>query len=235
MRITEEHHAYLIGSFFKVLNKEFGDLGVQIFVRATQTYAEQRGYRMALRASLHGFELDYLGYFTHSEWAPTEAAKKESKSFEADHGDFVTLVYECPWLETFQAMDAVDCAKVYCSIIDTHLVKGFNPELVFEVTSFLHSDEHCTFCWRKANFNDESVKLIKEAKEKFGESNVMPFAYHTGHVWKTFKEVIEMEQISQAGRVMDAVKTAVEQKYGLDVFKQIQGYEMMDFNALPEG
>jgi hypothetical protein len=233
MQMTEEHHAFMIGSFYQALVESLGQAGEEIFAKASKVYAKERGHRMALRAKKHGFDLDYSAYFSHSEWAPTKAAKKPAQLVEAENGDFITLVYECLWLETFRKMGAEDCAKVYCPLIDAHLVKGFNPALDFETTTFLHADDHCTFQWRKANFTQEDLAAIQAAKETFAKENIMPFVYHTGHVWKTFKAVIAEEFPEDEAGIRHLVQAAFEKTYGIEAFKQIQAYEAVDFRALP--
>lgn len=232
MVLTEYHHATLIGLFYRVLKDRWGEAGGECFQRAIKRYAEQRGRRMALRAKAHGFDLDFFAYFTHGEWAPTQPPKLVGKSF-ANGNDWVILNPECPWLSTFQEMELPDCAKAYCTLIDTHLLKGFNPALKLEVTSFLHSSEHCTFQWKNAGLTVEDWKQIAEIKKRYAGENVQSFDYHTGHVWKTFEEVIREIGGDENLLILKQVAKDFETSFGSRAMERVLVFKTMDFNRLP--
>ncbi len=230
---TEVHHATLIGLFFLALRNRRGEAGIECFKRAIKRYAEQRGQRMALRAKSHGFEADFSAYFSHGEWAPTQPPKLAGKSF-SDKDDWVILNPECLWLSTFQEMELPECAKVYCALIDTHLLKGFNPKLKLEVTSFLHSSEYCTFQWKNANLTAEDWKQIGEIKTRFENENVKLFDYHTGHVWKTFQEEMLKDEDDQNLVVLNQIAKAFETKFGKKAMERIFSFESTDFQVVEE-
>lgn len=232
MKWTERHHAFLIGLFYREMVRQWGKEGEEIFIQAVKEYAEQRGRRMAMRASNHGLELDFFAYFSHGEWAPSEPPILNGQSF-ADGTDWVILNPECPWLSTFQAMGEPACARVYCGLIDKHLLKGFNPSLSLEVETFLQDADFCTFRWKQANLADGDWGRIAEVKKQYEIENVLPFKYHTSHVWKTFKEVIEEKMDVESMHVQDRVLEEFRAVYGKESVNGILAYETMDFNELP--
>lgn len=232
MEWTERHHAFLIGLFYRETVRQWGKEGEAIFIEAVKEYAEQRGRRMAMRARNHGFAPDFFAYFSHGEWAPSETPILKGQSF-ADGTDWVILNPECPWLSTFQAMEEPACARVYCSLIDKHLLKGFNPSLCLEVETFLQDTDFCTFRWKQADLKERDWLGIAEIKKRYKKENVCPFEYHTGHVWKTFKEVIEKKKEVDSMRVLDRVLEEFRFVYGKESVNEILTYQSMDFNKLP--
>ncbi len=62
---NEKTHAFIVASFYKHLTEKHGERGKDIFIKATQKYAEQRGARMAMRAMRDGYPLDYASYFAY--------------------------------------------------------------------------------------------------------------------------------------------------------------------------
>ena len=233
MKWTERHHAFLIGLFYREMVDQWGSEGEAFFAQATREYAEQRGYRMAKRAQKHGFALDFSAYFSHGEWAPTEPPTLKGQSF-SDGLDWVILNPECPWLSTFQAMGEPACARAYCALIDKYLLKGFNPALALEVETFLQDSDYCTFRWKDADLSEEDWVKIAQVKSQYTHENVMSFAYHICHVWKSFKLVLEREMGEESGLVLDRVKERFQDKYGVEALAQMIACEAMDFNLLPE-
>ncbi len=233
MIFNERNHAFLVCSYYKALKEKFGEKGIQTFIKATKKYAEQRGHRMALRVKEHGFDNDYPSYLTHSEWVKTPE-EFDVKFIENVEGDVVTDTRKCPWHTQFKEMNMIECGVIYCQYIDKHLVKGFNPNLGFNVSKQLYSSEICELCFQKANVNKDRVKVMKESSKKYGKSNTMPFDYHTGHLYKTFKEVI-LEDFSLEGQlVVDQAINDFKIKYGKEALDEILKFEDTDFDKLPQ-
>ena len=228
--LTEKHHAFLVGSYYTALKENFQQEGLKIFTRATRRYAEQRGHRMGLRADRNGYKRDFLGYFTHSEWTPTYEMKPTRKL--ESNGDLIVKIEYCAWHSTFIDMNIQDCGELYCNDIDQSLLRGFNPELVLDLTSLLYTSDNCTHCYRKAMFNPISDSKSKEAADKFGLKNKKLFDYHTGHIYKTFKEVI-MEDLGTDGeKVIEDALISYENKYSKDSLETILSFENTDFDQI---
>lgn len=58
---NEHHHAWIVSDYYRLLLEQFGAAGKRAFVQAAQTYGEQRGKRMAMRAIADGRPLGPSG------------------------------------------------------------------------------------------------------------------------------------------------------------------------------
>lgn len=233
MTLTEKHHAFLIGCYYRALKESFGDEGIDTFVEATKRYAEERGRRMALRAEKHGLEKNYRTYFSHGEWEATDPDLFNALEGPGENGDLTTQVYKCPWNTTFREMDLLECGDVYCTYIDRHIVKGFNPELKLDVTSLIHSSDKCMFYWRQANLDETDVRWIAEMKARYRNENLMPFDYHTGHVYRTFRLTILERFDSRGDEVVNRAATCFREAFGGEVLHAVLKYRDTDFGRLP--
>ena len=232
MILSEKHHAFLVSSYYIALKENFGQDGIETFIKATKRYGEQRGNRMGLRATEHGYKRDYLGYFTHSEWKPTNEEDFEIKSKIKLNGDIVAKNKKCPWYSAFLEMGMQECGEVYCQYIDKSLVKGFNPELILDVKSLLYTSDCCTFCFRKAKMNIRAILRMKKAEKKYGRINIKSFDYHTAHIYKTFKEVILEDFGSNGKKAVEQAINAFEMKNGKEALEVLLSFENMDFEKI---
>jgi hypothetical protein len=231
--MTERHHAYLVCSYYVALKTRFGEKGIETFVEATKRYGEQRGRRMALRAAQHGFAKDYLGYFTHGEWVPTSPDNFAVEETTTDDGDLHTKVYACPWHAQFKEMGMLECGAVYCQHIDKSLVRGFNPDLVLDLTGVLHTSDYCNFYWRGANFNEERAEIIARARAEYGEENIRSFEYHVGHVYRTFSEQVMQDLGPDEGAaVVAVVEKDFALAYGTDALNEVLKFSETDFDVI---
>lgn len=181
----EIHHAYLIVSFFGALTARAGACGEDIFVMAAQTYGEERGKRMAMRALRDGNALDLASYFAYCEWVPTPG--ESEACFETCPGTVVESVVRCPWNAVFKESGSA-CGERYCREIDRAIVRGFSPKLRFESVQTLAHAQSC-----KMRFFDEMVdeafwRRVDRLKQG-ACSCVRPFSYHCGHLWSTFSRI----------------------------------------------
>ena len=131
-KFNEKTHATLIGLFYKHLKAAYGCAGVSCFVKCSQKMAEQRGARMALRALRDGHQLNFKSYMAYGEWTSTFPRRSEEVGV---YPDKETRSFLCAWRDTFEEMGLVECGKVYCKEIDRGIVRGFNPDLTFELKS----------------------------------------------------------------------------------------------------
>lgn len=214
---NEKTHAFLIGLFYSNLKAQHGERGISCFVKATQKMAEQRGARMALRALRDGHKLDYNSYMAYGEWTPTIPSQSaEVNAFP----DCVKDIHSCAWHTTFEEIGLLECGLVYCKEIDRGIVRGFNPNLQFEVTSVLHDSPVCHMIFKDA-YLDGSVKAPDGAK--------LPWEYHCAHVYKTYLETIAMI-FGDAQRIKADVDAQFNEKFGADSAKEL--ISDTDFNTI---
>ena len=85
---NEHHHAWIVSDYYRLLLEQFGAAGKRAFVQAAQTYGEQRGKRMAMRAIADGRPLGLLEYFAYGEYPSTDAF------FEVDMWGETGMIYD---------------------------------------------------------------------------------------------------------------------------------------------
>ena len=218
---NEKVHAFLIGLFYQELKAAEGPAGEECFIKAVQRTAEQRGHRMALRAMRDQRPLDYNTYMAYGEIYATIPGKME---MAGEYPDAETRVYTCAWHDTFKEMGLEACGLVYCREIDKGIVRGFNPDLLFEQKSVLHNAPCCRLVFRNAAL-DNSVPVSKEAKKDWD--------YHCGHYYKTFGEYIRTVFLD-GENIIKRVDEKVADRYGADCLDTLHRYLETDFNLIKE-
>ena len=226
---TEMQHAFIAARFYKRLVDGYGDKGLQVFVHATHKYAEQRGSRMAQRAIRDGKPLTFSTYREYGEWKSTQSAATEMGGFETsvlsispDHEEHIK---RCPWAYQFKLMGMQECGAVYCSHLDKAIARGFNPYLTFDVPQSVNDHDFCIQIMRGANFQEG------QSFEKNPE-NMKSFAYHCGHVYKTFSDITKAILKQDGVELSKAVLEDFSEKYGEERASIIHSYIDTDFNVI---
>ena len=216
---NEKVHAFLIGSFYREMKADQGPAGVECFIKAVQKTAEQRGHRMALRAMRDEMPLDYNTYMAYGEIYATIPGKTE---MAGEYPDAETRVYSCAWHDTFWEMNLAECGLVYCKEIDRGIVRGFNPELLFEQKSVLHNAPCCRLVFKNAAL-DNSVPVSGDAKKDWD--------YHCGHYYKTFGEYVRTV-FTDGEEIIKNVDEKFAERYGENYLDVLHGYLETDFNLI---
>lgn len=216
---NEKTHAYLVGLFYKHLKAQFGARGVGCFIKSTQKCAEQRGARMALRALRDGYALDFNAYMAYGEWNAT--VKKDSREI-GTYPDCQREIHSCAWHETFVEMDLLECGMVYCKDIDRGIVRGFNPDLQFELKSFLHNSPVCNMIFKNA-YLDSTIPVKQENKRSWD--------YHCGHVYKTYFENARAI-FPCTSTLADAIDKDFAAKFGPAALSTVHTFLDTDFNTI---
>ncbi len=226
---TEKHHAWLAGRFYQELTKNHPDKAEAVFVMCTQRYAEQRGSRMALRALRDGSRLDFTTYREYGEWVNTETSRQEgcanSGETRAWSPDHVEKVYMCPWAAQFKEMGLEKCGTLYCRHIDKSIVRGFNPELVFEVPQSMHESGYCLQISRNAGFR-EGQSFTKHTEYLKG------FDYHCAHCYKTFREIVTAVLGTAGEKTALDILEEFSETYGREMGEIILSLQHEDFNLI---
>jgi hypothetical protein len=199
---NEKTHAHIIALFYKYLK----EAGIPVFIKAVQRYAEQRGNRMALRALRDGQKLNLASYLAYSEWTGTTHMEVTNERSD-DH--LVVTISTCPWAETFAEMNLKDCGMAYCKEIDRSIVRGFNPDLFFELKSVLHNSAHCVQVFK----NIDSVEKVPAPAD--GKKD---WQYHCAHLFATMTEVLTA---TGYGDRVDKVKADFVTQFGSDALEGI--------------
>ena len=189
---------------------------------------------MALRALRDGEPLTMLTYMAYSEWRvePDESEQEMTETVP----DARSFVRRCPWQRAWVEKDLLRYGRLYCLEIDQALVRGFNPDLQLEVLSTLSNDDRpCEFVFRDANLTPENMQMLnakKSANQLRG--GVLPWEYHTGHLYAAMKSVIEAELGEGGERILREALSEFARCYGEQAPQVILSYQAFDSDCLPD-
>ena len=215
---NEKTHAFIVASFYKHLTEKHGERGKDIFIKATQKYAEQRGARMAMRAMRDGYPVDYASYFAYGEWYPT--IPSESKNV-GENGEKRNNIYKCAWADTFKEMGLQECGKVYCYQIDAGIVRGFNPDLKFKTHHNLSDSDFCDLQFIGSDLS-KTVPAPADGKKDW--------VYHCAHTMKAFADICSA--VLQSPEVYSLVSEDFHQKFGDEMLVQLMEASQHDFTKI---
>lgn len=218
-KFNEKTHAYLIGLFYKHLKAQHGDSGLACFVKSTQKCAEQRGARMALRALRDGYPLNFNAYMAYGEWVATFPNKSREIG---TYPDCQKEIHACAWHDTFVDMDLLECGMLYCKEIDRGIVRGFNPDLQFELKSFLHNNPVCNMVFKNA-YLDDTIPRKPESKRTW--------EYHCGHVYKTYLENAQAI-FGNTADLQKSIDADFANKFGETSLSTVHTFMDTDFNTI---
>jgi len=260
---TEVHHALLFGWIGRAVCETAGDeVGTDMLRIAVRRYGQERGRRMALRATANGHALSMAAYFAYGEWkaSPPEALPPgcsawtqqaqwvEKAPTDRERSELVT---RCPWNEAWKANGLLAYGQLYCQEIDAALVSGFNlalpsrtgvPPLLaartvaVDVLATLSSGAAaCEFVFRDASLTQPDRLIAgQEADIQPGQSAAMPWEYHAGHLFATLEKV-NVAQLGDAGRAaVQAGLAEFARHFGQPAAETILAYRGVDFDLLPE-
>ena len=206
MQWNEYQHAWIVCQFYTQLVEKYGENGKKAFIQATQTYGEERGKRMAMRAIRDGRPLDFYTYFTYGEYAATP------EFFDVDmwceKGVVNEQVTRCPWADVFSKRNRKDCGAVYCREIDRAIVRGFNPELEMKTASTQHYESCCRFYFYHEAVSEDTLEQEEQ------KNAVMPLSYHCVHVFHVFDAVVQGIYGAAGKEISEEVLKSLENEYG---------------------
>jgi hypothetical protein len=231
---SPSHHALLFAWIAQEIIKTAGEeRGGAVLEKAVCRYAMQRGKRMALRAQRDGFPRDMFAFMVYGEWqaAPGETVTKVNRVGK----DVMVQVIQCAWYQAWEKAGLESEGKFYCAAIDAGLAQGFNPSLPFDVRGIRpHTGKPCEFVYHGANLNGLNLLRYWFAKRfRPGNSAIMPWEYHIGHLYKTLREVIIEELGIEGEKAVDAGLDHFSAMFGKDITRVIAQYQLVDFNHLP--
>ena len=231
---TERHHAYISAMYYKLMKEQnFHDFR-EVFVKATSTYAMQRGQRMALRALRDGRPLNFASYRYYGEWVYTEQSLQEAAqngklptevSVQGD--DVVMKIHACPWSDQYLDMGLLDGAMDYCKDLDVAIARGFNPQLTYQVNKVMHQNkDYCLHCQQGASMG------LEQAYGDKNFDNVKSFDYHCAHVYYTFSSVM-LSVYGALGQHLNAqVLSDFSNTYGSEMADVLVSFRHTDWNSI---
>jgi len=237
MDFTETHHALLFGWIAKAVIEQIGEArGEAALRKAVQQYGNERGHRMALRASANREPLTMANYLAYGEWRSTPGNAHDVQVIEKKP-DARVQMRKCPWYGAWKENGLVPYGRLYCLEIDKALVQGFNPGLRLDVNATQPDGaDCCEFVYHGATFSLPSYLLLAYKKAIYpGKSAVMPWEYHLGHLFATLEKVLLAELSEPGNKAVQAGLAEFTRWFGEPAAQAILTYRSIDFNRLPAG
>ena len=231
---TAESHAMLFAWIAKKAIDNVGENKAAPAIRkAVIRYGEQRGQRMAIRAMANHHALDMLGYIAYGEWKAGQGEMRMLISKEVPN--LRVKVPKCSWFTAWQDTGLTQYGKYYCQDIDVAVIHGFNPELKLEVGDIKPEGKlECDMLFHNARLGpSETLTMLIRKVFKPGRTAVMPWDYHTGHIYKTMKEVLVKELGAMGEEVVNRAMAEFSNRYGADAAQIVKEYQDVDFDVLP--
>lgn len=229
MQCTEIHQADIIVAFYRQLADRLGDRGIAIFRKASEIYGENRGRRMALKVLRDGNALDFDSYFAYGELICQPELNIDEVT--AEPGLVKEVALRCPWSEEFLAKNSKDCGNTYCRLIDTALVRGFNPALRIEVLRNMHDEGRCVFLYRDSAIHEGTL----DAQERLfrpGQNEKRPMEVHCAELYHIYCNTVEMTLGEDASTVIEGARAFLSDMYGQEFLDSMDSYAGFDFSQI---
>ncbi len=224
MQWNEHQHAWIVSEYYIQLVDKYGENGKKAFIQAAQTYGEERGKRMAMRAIRDGRELDFNTYFTYGEYAATP--EFFDVNMWCEKGVVNEQVTRCPWADVFARRGKKDCGAVYCKEIDKAVARGFNPELKMNTASTQHYESCCRFFFYHTAVREDTLEQSEIENAK------MPLSYHCVHVYHVFDAVVQGIYGMAGKEISEKVLSSLENEYGKEATAYIREKENTPFDTV---
>ena len=221
------HHANLFALIYRAAVELYGEKGALAADEGTKIYGQQRGGRMAQRATKDGAPLTMESYLLYGEWADKNGHSKSEVA--ATQPVYCTNSTVCGWCEAWKKAGLLEYGKNYCTYVDKNLVKGFNPQLTLDINSIIsQGGEVCAFQWNGFAMTDPEGYAAKNAS--LGDKAIKDFLYHTGHLLSAMKYAIAMELGNErAERVVAKALVDYSDMYGADMAQAVMEESLQDF------
>ncbi len=235
IKFTAAHHALLFSCIAKAVIGSIGpEKGEPLIRKAVRKYGEQRGKRMALRAEQYGHKPTMDNYLAFGEWTVPKGSMDFTFVEKNPHARL--HIFKCPWHDVWKEHDLLDYGKLFCKEIDAALVRGFNPELEIVINSTrTNGGQLCDFVFKDAGLSlFTALGLVFKKKIRPGKNAVMPWDYHSGHLFKTMGEVLEQDLGEESGQLMKAGLDDFSHRFSPSYVEVINSFVGTDFEKLPD-
>jgi len=227
-----KQHAVMFGLLAKGICENFGEDADALLMEAVQAYGMERGTRMAKRCVANGDPLDMASYVAYGEWSFSGGFEKTQPDPDCAYLNYHVL--NCPWCTAWKEYDLADYGTYYCRCVDKAILKGFNPELVLNMPTWLSHPEHsyCDFHWESAANNQERVDKIKAISQKLNGVQVRDFQYHTAHELSTILRCAYQKDAAKAAKAEAFTRKAFCEKCSHQELLRVLAAVKQDFLAI---
>lgn len=227
--LKPDHAAMLFALFVRNAKAMAGESGATAAHEGLLLYADQRGSRMAKRASAHNAPNTMLNYMVFGEWSALPGTMIQENVELVPN--VVTHVHMCPWYTVWKRMGFLEEGEEYCKYIDYNLVKGFNSELELGVNQVRTCGApYCEFVWNGCALDATNAAYLEEQKKVLGDSCKKDWLYHTQHTYSAMKE--KLADLPQYSMILEKTMKDFEVLYGSAIRKAVEDCEAVDFYAI---
>ena len=234
-KFTAEHQALLFAWIVKAAIDAVGEEKAALVVKKAVTrYGEQRGHRMAMRAQNNVHPLTMLNYVAYGEW---KTGKNEMHMEYMERSpNLRVLVSKCSWYTAWENKDLTKYGRYYCLYIDQSVVRGFNPDLKLDIGDLKPDGKAaCDMVFHGLRLGMKELFVIAMRKLfKPGNKAIMPWDYHTGHIYKTMREVFIEELGEDGSKIINDAMAEFIKFYGEELAHIVYSFQNIDFNTLPD-
>jgi hypothetical protein len=118
----------------------FGEPGRDAIIEAVERAGEIRGRKIAELVKSLGKELDLKNFFIYHPFDTTNLTFTP----EIVDGNLKITIAKCPFAQGCKDWGKEEYGKIYCEHIDKAMLRGYNPDLVYELSSNLtRGDKVC--------------------------------------------------------------------------------------------
>ena len=229
---TPYQHAVMFALFSKNILDVFGEEeGDRLLLSAVAQYGEERGRRMAKRCVAHNKPLNMDGFLAFAEW---RYAKDFEKTALFDKPYRAYRILRCPWVSSWEQSGLREYGKYYCRVVDVAILRGFNPDLSFEMPSYLTQEggEYCEFHWKDLIVDEAQIARTKAIVDEIGESCVKDFIFHTAHLFGTLENCVSQLDSAKGAKAAMQAREAFIKKCSYQEWLWVLALKNIDFNEI---
>ena len=141
--------ARIFATLAREVIERFGDGGREAVIAAVREFGEERGRRMAERATSAGRDNTFAGYLLFSDLDTSYHQMVP----EFGEGKLTVTISYCPFAAACKEWGLSEYGKYFCQEIDAAIMRGYNPE------------RYETVCERNLTEGAESCILVYRFKE----------------------------------------------------------------------
>ncbi len=228
------HHALLMAWIAREAIQTFGELPADDLLReAIRRYGQQRGRRMAQRASARGLPLDWVSYLAYREWIAPESP--HTSEIVALVPQLHMQIARCPWNDAWQAEGLARYGHRYCRDIDRAIVQGFSPALELSVSRLLPAgDPCCEFVYIGFGMGSEEEARLACLQAELGDSATLPWSYHVGHLYWTTQNVLAEHTGAAGVAIAQRALATLEERFGAELAQIVKDQASVDYATVPD-
>jgi hypothetical protein len=111
-------------------------------------------------------------------------------------------------------------------------VRGFNPDLAIDVKGTRTNGSRM---WQLVYHGAFEGSLVHEEAQRVQETRILPWSYHTAHLYSTVSAVLRRELGSASVAASQAALETFAARFGPAMADVLAGDASTDFDVFPEG